>query len=136
LTFPAILSTHGRPPRSLVTLIPQRGTGRQLNRQIAEPRSDLRGDHPLPEALKKVRTEITSVVHSLPWLIARDEGLFQNEGLLAELHRAPDRGVWRRTAGTGDQTIAGTDLVEDHDAVDSMGVHLVFEEGVVELYRA
>ena len=86
--------------------------------------------------LRKVKTEITSIVHSLPWLIARDEGLFQSEGLAVELHRAPDRGTWRRTAGAGCDTIAGTDLEERHEAVDSMGVHLVFEEGVVELYRA
>ena len=87
-------------------------------------------------SLKKVKTEITSAVHSLPWFIGRDEGLFQKEGLAVELHRAPDRGVWRRTAGTGSRTIAGCDLEENHEAVDSMGVHLVFEEGVVELYRA
>jgi hypothetical protein len=90
----------------------------------------------LATPLKKVKTEITSAVHSLPWFIARDEDLFRNEGLAVELHRAPDRGVWKRTAGTGSDTIAGTDLEEHHEAVDSMGVHLVFEEGVVELYRA
>ncbi len=90
----------------------------------------------MSKPLKKVKTEITSAVHSLPWLIARDEDLFQNEGLVVELHRAPDRGAWKRTAGTGSNTIAGTDLEENHEAVDSMGVHLVFEEGVVELYRA
>ena len=86
--------------------------------------------------LRKVKTEITSVVHSLPWLIARDEGLFASEGLAVELHRSPDRGTWKRNAGTGRETIAGTDLEESHEAVDSMGVHLVFEEGEVELYRA
>ena len=90
----------------------------------------------MPRPLRKVKTEITSIVHSLPWLIARDEGLFQAEGLAVDLHRAPDRGAWRRTAGTGCSTIAGTDLEDDHAADDSMGVHLVFEEGVVELYRA
>ena len=90
----------------------------------------------MAKPLRKVRTEITSVVHSLPWLIARDEGLFQSEGLAAELHRSPDRGSWKRNAGTGGDTIAGTDLEESHEAVDSMGVHLVFEEGEVELYRA
>ncbi len=86
--------------------------------------------------LRKVKTEITSVVHSLPWLIARDEGLFQAEGLAVELHRSPDRGTWKRTSGAGGDTIAGTDLEENHQSVDSMGVHLVFEEGTVELYRA
>ena len=90
----------------------------------------------MSQPLKIVKTEITSAVHSLPWLIARDEDLFRTEGLAAELHRAPDRGVWKRTSGTGSSTIAGTDLEESHEAVDSMGVHLVFEEGVVELYRA
>ena len=90
----------------------------------------------MSKPLKKVRTEITSAVHSLPWFIARDEDLFRDEGMAVELHRAPDRGVWKRTAGAGRNTIAGTDLEENHEAVDSTGVHLVFEEGTVELYRA
>lgn len=90
----------------------------------------------MTRTFRNVKTEITSVVHSLPWLIARDEGLFQAEGLSVELHRAPDRGAWKSTTGANGSTISGTDLVEDHEAVDSMGVHLVFEEGTVELYRA
>ncbi len=83
-----------------------------------------------------VRSEITSVVHSLPWLIARDEGLFAEEGLVAEFVYAPQRGSWRNTSGTGPGNITGRDLVSDHRAVDSIGVHLIFEEGACEIYRA
>ena len=85
---------------------------------------------------QKIRSEITSTVHSLPWLIAQDEGLFAEEGLEAELVRAPQRGTWKRLEGTGEGTITGRDLVEDPRIVDSIGVHLIFEEGACEVYRA
>lgn len=83
-----------------------------------------------------IRSEITSIVHSLPWFIAEDEGLFAEEGLRAEFVRAPQRGSWRTKGGPGPGTVTGRDLVDDHRAVDSIGVHLIFEEGACELYRA
>ena len=84
----------------------------------------------------KVRSEVTSVVHSLPWLIAQDEGLFAEEGIEAEFVHAPQRGTWLRRGGDGAASITGQDLVQDPKIVDSIGVHLIFEEGACELYRA
>ena len=45
--------------------------------------------------MQTIKSEITSVVHSLPWFIAQDEGLFAAEGLQAEFVRAPQRGTWK-----------------------------------------
>jgi NitT/TauT family transport system substrate-binding protein len=84
----------------------------------------------------KVRTEITSVVHSLPWLIAQDEGLFADEGIEADFVNAPQRGTWMRKNAPEAARITGLDLVNDPKVVDSIGVHLIFEEGSCELYRA
>ena len=42
--------------------------------------------------MTKVRSEITSAVHSLPWLIARDEGYFAEEDLDAVPGRRPCNG--------------------------------------------
>src|SRR5438552_5330982 len=83
-----------------------------------------------------IRSEITSVVHSLPWFIAQDEGLFAAESLQAELVRAPQRGTWKRKGPLELGTVTGRDLVGDHRTVDSIGVHLIFEEGACEIYRA
>jgi len=85
---------------------------------------------------RKIRSEITSAVHSLPWLIAQDEGLFAAEGLEAEFVHAPQRGTWIRRDVDGNSTVTGQDLVQDPKLVDSIGVHLIFEEGACELYRA
>jgi NitT/TauT family transport system substrate-binding protein len=84
----------------------------------------------------KVRTEVTSVVHSLPWLIAQDEGLFGEEGIEADFVNAPQRGTWLRKNAPEAARITGLDLVADPKVVDSIGVHLIFEEGSCELYRA
>jgi len=86
--------------------------------------------------MRKVRSEITSAIHSLPWLIARDEGFFEREGIEVEFIRAPQRGSWKARRTQGAPTVRGHDLVDDHRAVDSMGVHIVFEEGACEVYRA
>ena len=56
---------------------------------------------------KTIRSEVTSVVHSLPWLIAQNEGLFAEEGLQGESVRAPQRGTWKRTTEGGTGTITG-----------------------------
>lgn len=86
--------------------------------------------------MKTVRSEITSVVHSLPWLVAQDEGLFEAEGLRGEFVFAPQRGTWRTKGDQGGGTVTGQELVRDHRTVDSIGVHLIFEEGSCEVYRA
>lgn len=86
--------------------------------------------------MTKVTSEVTSVVHSLPWLIARDEGFFADAGLEVAFVHAPQRGAWLRKGGAGNRTITGQDLVDDPHQVDAIGVHLIFEEGSCELYRA
>jgi NitT/TauT family transport system substrate-binding protein len=85
--------------------------------------------------MPKIRTEVTSVVHSLPWLIAAEEGFFTREGLEVEFVNAPQRGTWLRRDQAG-QTVTGQDLMQDPKLVDSIGVHLIFEEGSCDLYRA
>jgi NitT/TauT family transport system substrate-binding protein len=85
--------------------------------------------------MKTVRSEITSVVHSLPWLVAQEEHLFEEEGLNGEMVYAPQRGTWQKRDADGG-TVTGRDLVADPRVVDSIGVHLIFEEGACEVYRA
>ena len=85
--------------------------------------------------MKKVRSEITSAIHSLPWLIARDEGLFEREGVAVEFIHAPQRGTWKANRVQGPPTVLGTDLVDDHRVVDSIGAHVLFEGGACEVYR-
>jgi NitT/TauT family transport system substrate-binding protein len=86
--------------------------------------------------MPKIRSEVTSVVHSLPWLIAEEEGFFAREGIEVDFTHAPQRGTWVNLGGDGKPTVTGKDLVQDPKLVDSIGVHLIFEEGACELYRA
>jgi hypothetical protein len=72
--------------------------------------------------MQTIRSEITSVVHRLPWLVAQDEGLFAEEGLNAELVHASQRGTWKTRGGSEPGTISGRDLVRDHRVVDSIGI--------------
>ena len=58
---------------------------------------------------KTIRSEVTSVVHSLPWLIAQDEGLFAEEGLTAEFVYAPQRGTWKSKAPEQKAQFTGLD---------------------------
>jgi NitT/TauT family transport system substrate-binding protein len=85
---------------------------------------------------RRIRSEVTSVVHSLPWLIAQDAGLFAQEGLEVDFVHAPQRGTWKARGARTGETVRGSDLVTDHKVVDSIGVHLIFEEGSCEVYRA
>ena len=78
---------------------------------------------------KKITSEISSIVFSLPWLVARDEGLFAQEGLEVEFVRAQGRGS---LPGEANQPQA----IDDPNQVGSFLVHGVFEEKLVDLYRA
>jgi NitT/TauT family transport system substrate-binding protein len=73
---------------------------------------------------KKIVNEISGIVFSLPWLVARDEGLFSEEGLEVDFVRA---GGLREKFDRP---------VTDPDLVNSIVGHQVFEDGQVELYRA
>jgi NitT/TauT family transport system substrate-binding protein len=71
----------------------------------------------------KILNEVSGAIFSLPWLVARDEGLFELEGVEVEFIKA--RG------NTGLPRI-----VEDHRDVPSIGVHRPFEEREAAVYRA
>lgn len=72
---------------------------------------------------KKIVGEYTWAVFSLPWLVARDEGLFAEEGLEVEIVEAGK--VSRPPAP-----------VVDLGLVDPMLGHDVYEKGVVQTYCA
>ena len=72
--------------------------------------------------MKKVTSEISGVVFSLPWLVAKDEGLFAEEGIDMEFIKA---------RGSGQ-----VDPVGDPEQVNSILGHVALEEGKVSIYRA
>ena len=72
--------------------------------------------------MKKVVSEISGIVFSLPWLVAKDNGLFEAEGIDMEFVDAPTSGVVEHTT--------------DPQAVDPILGHTPFEEGRVSIYRA
>ena len=72
--------------------------------------------------MKKVVSEISGVVFSLPWLVAKDNGLFEAEGIDMEFVRAQTSGV-----------VTNSENPEDVNPV--LG-HTAFEEAWVSIYRA
>jgi NitT/TauT family transport system substrate-binding protein len=72
--------------------------------------------------MKKVVSEISGTVFSLPWLIAKDHGLFQAEGIEIEFVRARPSGVVQHT--------------ENPEEVNPILGHVAFEEARVSIYRA
>ena len=75
-------------------------------------------------ALKKVDAEVSGVIFSVPWLVARDEGLFAEEGLDVNL-------VWSTA-----NDISSEEPIEDPEEVHAIVGHDAFEEGKVCIYRA
>ena len=67
--------------------------------------------------MKKVVSEISGVVFSLPWLVAKDEGLFEAEGIDMEFVRALNSG---RVSPT-----------ENHAEVNPILGHVAFEDAQV-----
>jgi NitT/TauT family transport system substrate-binding protein len=77
-------------------------------------------------ALKRVVSETSGTVFSLPYFVARDEGYFVEEGIDIEFVK---RG--------GDATATrSVQLVEDHHLVSSFGGPSPFEKHETSLYRA
>lgn len=72
--------------------------------------------------MKKVVSEISGTVFSLPWLVAKDYGLFEAEGIDIEFVRALPSGVVEHT--------------ENPEEVNPVLGHVAFEQGQVSIYRA
>ncbi len=72
--------------------------------------------------MKKVVSEISGAVFSLPWMVAKDQGLFEAEGIDMEFVRAQTSGVVNPT--------------ENPDEVNPILGHTAFEEARVSIYRA
>jgi hypothetical protein len=72
--------------------------------------------------MKKVVSEISGTVFSLPWLTAKDHRLLEAEGIDMEFVRARPSGVVPHT--------------ENPAAVNSILGHVAFEEARVSIYRA
>jgi NitT/TauT family transport system substrate-binding protein len=86
----------------------------------------------IPEMTTKVVSEVSGIVFSIPWLVARDEGLFAEEELEVELVRAA--GI--RNGTPEENPITSKQPITDHSQVDSILGHTLFEEQKVQLYRA
>ena len=72
--------------------------------------------------MKKVISEISGVVFSLPWLVAKDNGLFESEGIDMEFVKAIRSGQVQHT--------------ENPEDVNPILGHVAFEQGQVSIYRA
>lgn len=77
---------------------------------------------------RRVVTEVTGVF-SLPWQIARDEGLFAEEGVEVEFRQTPASIETRYPA-------TDLDYVEDHTLVPALAGHTALEDKQVDVYRA
>jgi hypothetical protein len=72
--------------------------------------------------MKKVVSEISGAVFSLPWVIAKDYGLFEAEGIDMEFVRTLPTGVVPHTVNP--------------EEVNPILQHTAFEEARVSIYRA
>ncbi len=72
--------------------------------------------------MKKVVSEISGSVISLPWKVAKDYGFFEAEGIDMDFVRAQTSGVVNPTENPGD--------------VNPILGHTAFEEARVSIYRA
>lgn len=72
--------------------------------------------------MQKVVSEISGSVFSLPWLIAKDHGLFEAEGIDMQFVRTRPSGAVRQT--------------ENPEDVNPILGHTAFEHRQVSIYRA
>ena len=72
--------------------------------------------------MRKVVSEISGTVFSLPWIIAKDNGLFEAEGIDME---------FVRTLPTGE-----VEHTQKPEEVNPILQHTAFEEARVSIYRA
>ena len=72
--------------------------------------------------MKKVVSEISGRIFSIPWLIAKDYGLFEAEGIDMEFVQAQSSGPVEHT--------------QNPEEVNPILGHVAFEESRVSIYRA
>ena len=72
--------------------------------------------------MKKVVSETNGALFSLPWLVAKDQGFFEAEGIDMEFIDTPISGV--------------VEHPDNPETVDPILSHTPFEEGQVSIYRA
>lgn len=72
--------------------------------------------------MRKVVSEINGAIFSLPWLVAKDEGLFKAEGIDMEFVTAVSSGQVAHT--------------ENPEEVNPILGHVAFEDAKVSIYRA
>jgi NitT/TauT family transport system substrate-binding protein len=72
--------------------------------------------------MKKVMSETNGAVFSLPWYVAKDEGLFAEEGIEMEFVHA--------------HAVIPEHNTDNHEDVDPILGHIPFEEQQVTIYRA
>ena len=72
--------------------------------------------------MKKVVSEINGAIFSLPWLVAKDTGLFEAEGIDMEFVTAVSSGQVAHT--------------ENPEEVNPILGHVAFEDAKVAIYRA
>ncbi|MDE2939603.1 MAG: hypothetical protein OXR67_11945 [Chloroflexota bacterium] len=72
--------------------------------------------------MRKVVSEINGAIFSLPWLVAKDEGLFEAEGIDMEFVTAVSSGQVAHT--------------ENPEEVNPILGHVAFEDAKVSIYRA
>ena len=76
---------------------------------------------------KKITSDIAGgAVFSLPWLVARDEGLFAAENLDVEFVRSPKREAQLETR---------RNPIENPEEINSTGNHVLFEQGQAQFHR-
>ena len=72
--------------------------------------------------MKKVVSETSGAVFSLPWLVAKDQGFFEAEGIDMEFVPSVGSGAVKHT--------------ENPEEVNPLLGHVPFEDGQVSIYRA
>ena len=72
--------------------------------------------------MKKVVSETSGTVFSLPWIVAKDQGFFEAEGIEMEFVKSVGTGVVKHT--------------ENPEDVNPILGHTPFEDGQVSIYRA
>ncbi len=72
--------------------------------------------------MKKVVSEISGIVFSIPWLIAKDYGLFEEEGI--DMQFVPAQGDRENR------------VTHNPDDVNPILGHVPYEQNMVSIYRA